>query len=124
MVKITKNRRKVVEKSSNKKEARNILGNNIFVRAGIEKRLAINNGLAIEGKLNEFLNNKSITVEGTNGTVRQVALKEFSVNSEEFKGAISEFSETRKQDVMKDSPLSFHSLFCLYLSLHFVRGQR
>tara|TARA_R100000234_G_scaffold39334_1_gene23438 strand:+ start:207 stop:2849 length:2643 start_codon:yes stop_codon:yes gene_type:complete len=86
-------------KSSNKKEARQILGNNIFVRAGIEKRLAINNGLAIEGKLNEFLNNKTITVEGTNGTTRQVPLKEFSVNSEEFKRAISEFSETRKQDV-------------------------
>jgi hypothetical protein len=86
-------------KSSNKKEARQILGNNIFVRAGIEKRLAINNGLAIEGKLNEFLNNKTITVEGTNGTTRQVPLKEFSVNSEQFKRAISEFSETRKQDV-------------------------
>ena len=86
-------------KSSNKKEARQILGNNIFVRAGIEKRLAINNGLAIEGKLNEFLNNKTITVEGTNGTTRQVPLKEFSVNSEEFKGAISEFTETQQTDV-------------------------
>ena len=62
-------------KSSNKK-ARQILGNNIFVRAGIEKRLAINNGLTIEGKLNEFLNNKTITVEATNGTTRQVPLKD------------------------------------------------
>ena len=86
-------------KSSNKKEARQILGNNIFVRAGIEKRLAINNGLAQEGKLNQFLNNKTITVEGTNGTTRQVPLKEFSVNSEEFKGAISEFTETQQTDV-------------------------
>ena len=86
-------------KSSNKKEARQILGNNIFVRAGIEKRLAINNGLAQEGRLNQFLNNKTITVEGTNGTTRQVPLKEFSVNSEEFKGAISEFTETQQTDV-------------------------
>jgi hypothetical protein len=98
-------------KSSNKKEARNILGNNIFVRAGIEKRLAINNGLAIEGKLNEFLNNKSITVEGTDGTTRQVPLKEFSVNSEEFKGAISEFSETRKQDVTGIRPSFINQYF-------------
>lgn len=98
-------------KSSNKKEARNILGNNIFVRAGIEKRLAINNGLAIEGKLNEFLNNKTITVEGTNGTTRQVPLKEFSVNSEEFKGAISEFSETRKQDVTGIRPSFINQYF-------------
>jgi len=98
-------------KSSNKKEARQILGNNIFVRAGIEKRLAINNGLAIEGKLNEFLNNKTITVEGTNGTIRQVPLKEFSVNSEEFKGAISEFSETRKQDVTGIRPSFINQYF-------------
>ena len=98
-------------KSSNKKEARNILGNNIFVRAGIEKRLAINNGLAIEGKLNQFLNNKTITVEGTNGTTRQVPLKEFSVNSEEFKGAISEFSETRKQDVTGIRPSFINQYF-------------
>jgi len=98
-------------KSSNKKEARQILGNNIFVRAGIEKRLAINNGLAIEGKLNEFLNNKTITVEGTNGTTRQVPLKEFSVNSEEFKGAISEFSETRKQDVTGIRPSFINQYF-------------
>ncbi len=98
-------------KSSNKKEARQILGNNIFVRAGIEKRLAINNGLAIEGKLNEFLNNKTITVEGTNGTTRQVPLKEFSVNSEEFKEAISEFSETRKQDVTGIRPSFINQYF-------------
>ena len=98
-------------KSSNKKEARQILGNNIFVRAGIEKRLAINNGLAIEGKLNQFLNNKTITVEGTNGTTRQVPLKEFSVNSEEFKGAISEFSETRKQDVTGIRPSFINQYF-------------
>ena len=98
-------------KSSNKKEAKQILGNNIFVRAGIEKRLAINNGLAIEGKLNEFLNNKTITVEGTNGTTRQVPLKEFSVNSEEFKGAISEFSETRKQDVTGIRPSFINQYF-------------
>ena len=98
-------------KSSNKKEAKNILGNNIFVRAGIEKRLAINNGLAIEGKLNEFLNNKTITVEGTNGTTRQVPLKEFSVNSEEFKGAISEFSETRKQYVTGIRPSFINQYF-------------
>ena len=98
-------------KSSNKKEARQILGNNIFVRAGIEKRLAINNGLAIEGKLNQFLNNKTITVEGTDGTIRQVPLKEFSVNSEEFKGAISEFSETRKQDVTGIRPSFINQYF-------------
>ena len=98
-------------KSSNKKEARQILGNNIFVRAGIEKRLAINNGLAIEGKLNQFLNNKTITVEGTDGSTRQVPLKEFSVNSEEFKGAISEFSETRKQDVTGIRPSFINQYF-------------
>jgi LysM repeat protein len=98
-------------KSKNKNETREILGNNLFVRAGIEKRIAINNGLAIEGKLNEFLNNKTITVEGTNGTVRQVPLKEFSVNSKEFKDAIAEFSETQKLDVTGIRPSFVNQYF-------------
>ena len=98
-------------KSTNKKEAKNILGNNIFVRAGIEKRIAINNGLAIEGKLNQFLNNKTITVEGTNGSVRNVPLKEFSVNSKEFKDAIAEFSETQKFDVTGIRPSFINQYF-------------
>jgi len=98
-------------KSKNKNETREILGNNLFVRAGIEKRIAINNGLAIEGKLNEFLNNKTITVEGTNGTVRQVPLKEFSVNSKEFKDAIAEFSKTQKLDVTGIRPSFVNQYF-------------
>ena len=97
--------------STNKKEAKEILGNNIFVRAGIEKRIAINHGLAVEGKLNQFLNNKTITVEGTDGIVRQVPLKEFSVNSEEFKGAIAEFSETQRTDVTGVRPSFINQYF-------------
>ena len=98
-------------KSSNKKESKQILGNNIFVRAGIEKRLAINAGLAQEGKLNQFLNNKIISVEGTDGVVRQTPLREFDVNSNEFKEAISEFISTQQTDVNGIRPSFINQYF-------------
>jgi len=98
-------------KSSNKKESKQILGNNIFVRAGIEKRLAINAGLAQEGKLNQFLNNKIISVEGTDGVVRQTPLREFDVNSNEFKEAISEFTSTQQTDVNGIRPSFINQYF-------------
>ena len=49
-------------KTQDKGVAKDVLSKNLFVRAGIEKRLAINHGLSQEGKLTNYLNNKLIEV--------------------------------------------------------------
>ena len=98
-------------KTQDKNVAKNVLSKNIFVRAGIEKRLAINHGLSQEGKLNNFLNNKLIEVEGEDGSIRQVPLKEFDVSSPEFKNAINDFHSTERADLTGIRPEFVNNYF-------------
>ena len=98
-------------KTQDKNVAKNVLSKNLFVRAGIEKRIAINHGLSQEGKLNHFLNNKLIEVQGDDGSVRQVPLKEFDVNSDEFKGSIAEFNELNRADLKGVRPEFVNNYF-------------
>ena len=98
-------------KTQDKGVAKNVLSKNLFVRAGIEKRLAINHGLSQEGKLTNYLNNKLIEVEGDDGSVRQVPLKEFDVNSDEFKTSINDFNAENRADLKGIRPEFVNNYF-------------
>ena len=98
-------------KTQDKGVAKNVLSKNLFVRAGIEKRLAINHGLSQEGKLTNYLNNKLIEVEGQDGSVRQVPLREFDVNSDEFKTSINEFNAENRADLKGIRPEFVNNYF-------------
>ena len=98
-------------KTQDKNVAKNVLSKNLFVRAGIEKRLAINHGLSQEGKLTNYLNNKLIEVEGDDGSVRQVPLKEFDVNSDEFKTSINDFNAENRADLKGIRPEFVNNYF-------------
>ncbi|ULF50192.1 hypothetical protein PSCSP2_00029 [Prochlorococcus phage P-SCSP2] len=98
-------------KTQDKSVAKNVLSKNLFVRAGIEKRLAINHGLSQEGKLTNYLNNKLIEVEGDDGSVRQVPLKEFDVNSDEFKTSINDFNAENRADLKGIRPEFVNNYF-------------
>ena len=98
-------------KTQDKGVAKNVLSKNLFVRAGIEKRLAINHGLSQEGKLTNYLNNKLIEVEGDDGSVRQVPLREFDVNSDEFKTSINDFNEENRADLKGIRPEFVNNYF-------------
>tara|TARA_R100000234_G_scaffold48318_1_gene28895 strand:- start:2552 stop:5179 length:2628 start_codon:yes stop_codon:yes gene_type:complete len=98
-------------KTQDKGVAKNVLSKNLFVRAGIEKRLAINHGLSQEGKLTNYLNNKLIEVEGEDGSVRQVPLKEFDVNSDEFKTSINDFNAENRADLKGIRPEFVNNYF-------------
>ena len=98
-------------KTQDKGVAKEVLSKNMFVRAGIEKRLAINHGLSQEGKLNNFLNTKLIEVKGEDGSVRQVPLKEFDVNSNEFKNSINEFHAEKRADLKGIRPEFVNNYF-------------
>jgi hypothetical protein len=98
-------------KTQDKNVAKNVLSKNLFVRAGIEKRLAINHGLSQEGKLTNYLNNKLIEVEGQDGSVRQVPLKEFDVNSDEFKTSINDFNAENRADLKGIRPEFVNNYF-------------
>ncbi len=100
-----------VLKTQDKGVAKNVLSKNLFVRAGIEKRLAINHGLSQEGKLTNYLNNKLIEVEGEDGSVRQVPLKEFDVNSDEFKTSINDFNAENRADLKGIRPEFVNNYF-------------
>ena len=98
-------------KTQDKSVAKNVLSKNLFVRAGIEKRLAINHGLSQEGKLTNYLNNKLIEVEGQDGSVRQVPLREFDVNSDEFKTSINDFNAENRADLKGIRPEFVNNYF-------------
>ena len=98
-------------KTQDKNVAKNVLSKNLFVRAGIEKRLAINHGLSQEGKLTNYLNNKLIEVEGQDGSVRQVPLREFDVNSDEFKTSINDFNAENRADLKGIRPEFVNNYF-------------
>ena len=98
-------------KTQDKSVAKNVLSKNLFVRAGIEKRLAINHGLSQEGKLTNYLNNKLIEVEGDDGSVRQVPLREFDVNSDEFKTSINDFNAENRADLKGIRPEFVNNYF-------------
>tara|TARA_R100001086_G_scaffold214842_1_gene130925 strand:- start:1625 stop:4252 length:2628 start_codon:yes stop_codon:yes gene_type:complete len=98
-------------KTQDKGVAKNVLSKNLFVRAGIEKRLAINHGLSQEGKLTNYLNNKLIEVEGDDGSVRQVPLREFDVNSDEFKTSINDFNAENRADLKGIRPEFVNNYF-------------
>ena len=98
-------------KTQDKGVAKNVLSKNLFVRAGIEKRLAINHGLSQEGKLTNYLNNKLIEVEGQDGSVRQVPLREFDVNSDEFKTSINDFNAENRADLKGIRPEFVNNYF-------------
>ena len=100
-----------VLKTQDKGVAKNVLSKNLFVRAGIEKRLAINHGLSQEGKLTNYLNNKLIEVEGQDGSVRQVPLREFDVNSDEFKTSINDFNAENRADLKGIRPEFVNNYF-------------
>ena len=98
-------------KTQDKSVAKNVLSKNLFVRAGIEKRLAINHGLSQEGKLTNYLNNKLIEVEGDDGSIRQVPLREFDVNSDEFKTSINDFNAENRADLKGIRPEFVNNYF-------------
>ena len=98
-------------KTQDKNVAKNVLSKNLFVRAGIEKRLAINHGLSQEGKLTNYLNNKLIEVEGDDGSIRQVPLREFDVNSDEFKTSINDFNAENRADLKGIRPEFVNNYF-------------
>ena len=84
--------------SKDKTAIKDLIGSNYFVRTGVEKRIAELQGLAQEGKLNEFLTTYRVQKE-RNGETISIPLNEFSVNSSEFQEAMRKFQQQEVADL-------------------------
>ncbi len=98
-------------KGEDKQAAKQILGSSRFVRAGIERRIAINQGLAQDAKVEDFFSNYAVTKTNTEGQEISVPLSEFSVNSPEFKTAMAEYREQGTVDLTGIRPEFVNEFF-------------
>ena len=97
--------------STDKKAARQILGSSRFVRTGIERRIAINQGLAQDAKIEDFFSNYAVTKTNQEGQEISVPLSRFSVTSPEFKQAMAEYREQSVADLTGVRPEFINEFF-------------
>ena len=97
--------------STDKKAARQILGNSRFVRTGIERRIAINQGLAQDAKIEDFFSNYAVTKTNQEGQEISIPLSRFSVTSPEFKQAMAEYREQSVADLTGVRPEFVNEFF-------------
>ena len=97
--------------STDKKAARQILGSSRFVRTGIERRIAINQGLAQDAKIEDFFSNYAVTKTNQEGQEISVPLSRFSVTSPEFKQAMAEYREQSVADLTGVRPEFVNEFF-------------
>ena len=97
--------------STDKKAARQILGSSRFVRTGIERRIAINQGLAQDAKIEDFFSNYAITKTNQEGQEISIPLSRFSVTSPEFKQAMAEYREQSVADLTGVRPEFVNEFF-------------
>jgi len=90
---------KAVQKQDGSKAARQLVGGNMFFRAGVEKQLAITLGGIAETKAKTFFNNYTVQKQFNDGTIINVPLQQYSVDSPEFQAALSEYTSTQQSDV-------------------------
>ena len=88
-----------VKKQDGSKAARQLVGGNMFFRAGVEKQLAITLGGIAETKAKTFFNNYTVKKQLNDGTIINVPLEQYSVESPEFQTALGEYSSTQQSDV-------------------------
>ena len=88
-----------VKKQDGSKAARQLVGGNMFFRAGVEKQLAITLGSIAETKAKTFFNNYTVKKQLNDGTIINVPLEQYSVESPEFQTALGEYSSTQQSDV-------------------------
>ena len=97
--------------STDKKAARQILGSSRFVRTGIERRIAINQGLAQDAKIEDFFSNYAVTKTNQEGQEISIPLSRFSVTSPEFKQAMAEYREQSVADLTGVRPEFVNEFF-------------
>lgn len=97
--------------STDKKAARQILGSSRFVRTGIERRIAINQGLAQDAKIEDFFSNYAVTKTNQEGQNISIPLSRFSVTSPEFKQAMAEYREQSVADLTGVRPEFVNEFF-------------
>ena len=97
--------------STDKKAARQILGSSRFVRTGIERIIAINQGLAQDAKIEDFFSNYVVTKTNQEGQEISVPLSRFSVTSPEFKQAMAEYREQSVADLTGVRPEFVNEFF-------------
>jgi hypothetical protein len=97
--------------STDKKAAKQILGSSRFVRTGIERRIAINQGLAQDAKIEDFFSNYAVTKTNQEGQEISVPLSRFSVTSPEFKQAMAEYREQSVADLTGVRPEFVNEFF-------------
>ena len=97
--------------TTDKKAAKQILGSNRFVRTGIERRIAINQGLAQDAKIEDFFSNYAVTKTNQEGQEISIPLSRFSVTSPEFKQAMAEYREQSVADLTGVRPEFVNEFF-------------
>ncbi len=97
--------------STDKKAAKQILGSSRFVRTGIERRIAINQGLAQDAKIEDFFSNYAVTKTNQEGQEISIPLSRFSVTSPEFKQAMAEYREQSVADLTGVRPEFVNEFF-------------
>jgi len=102
---------KAVQKQDGSKAARQLVGGNIFFRAGVEKQLAITLGGIAETKAKTFFNDYTVKKQLNDGTIFNVPLQQYSVESPEFQTALNEYISTQQSDVSGIRPLYVNQYF-------------
>ena len=97
--------------STDKKAARQILGSSRFVRTGIERRIAINQGLAQDAKIEDFFSNYAVTKTNQEGQDISIPLSRFRVTSPEVKQAMAEYREQSVADLTGVRPEFVNEFF-------------
>jgi len=87
-----------VKKQDGSKAARQLIGSNIFFRAGVEKQLAKTLGSFTETKAKTFFDNYTIQKQLNDGTVVDIPLEQYDIDSPEFQSALEEFNQSSKSD--------------------------
>lgn len=103
-----------VKKRDGSRAARNLIGNNFFTQAGVERQLAINLGNAAEASTKSFFENYTVQVENTDGSTTPMSLSQFDVESNEFKTAIKEFNEQKLTDTKGINAQALNQFFYPY----------
>ncbi len=89
---------KKVQERDGSRARKDLIGNNIFTQYGVEKQIAINLGNIADAKTQDFFKTKTIPFEQKDGSIINMPLSSFDVNSDEYKSAVSEFTQTQLLD--------------------------
>ena len=103
-----------VKKRDGSRAAKNLIGNNFFTQAGVERQLAINLGNAAEATTKNFFENYTVQVDQGDGSTVPMSLSQFDVDSNEFQTAMAEFNQQRLTDTKGINALALNQFFYPY----------